>query len=379
MKEFLYYTRSERRGLVVLLLLCIFIWVLPRLLPWRARADSDALAAFQAEVLAWQGDTAIRSSQPAEPEPDAAHDPMPFDPNTADRATLAAAGLSHRTISAWLSYTSKGGRFRDLEDLEQFRALSAEDLAAIRPYLRWPRRASAASSLGDNATQAAPEYFSFDPNDVTREELRRLGVGERVASAWLNFLASGARFRQAEEVRKVYGLSTEQWERLAPHMTFASPADQQPSPPATFAAWEEAETPRSYETVAIDINQASAEQWQSLYGIGPAFSRRIVQFRDKLGGFARIEQVAETYGLPDSTFQRIRGQLRLSPITRPLAINHLSKEDLADHPYLGWREAEALIRYRQQHGPFSNLDDLRKVYALDAGMIERLAPYLVFE
>ncbi|MCB0635590.1 MAG: helix-hairpin-helix domain-containing protein, partial [Lewinella sp.] len=288
------------------------------------------------------------------------------------RAGLEAHGLPPATVRAWLSYTRQGGRFRRLADLERFRALQAEDLQRLVPYLQWPS--------GGKEEEGSPPgrevaHFPFDPNTVNRDDLLRLGLPARVATTWMNFLTSGARFGQADDVRRVYGLSDPDFERLRPLMQFPEKKVDEGSLPLAARALAGAARPAP---VTIDINRATAEEWQALYGIGPAFSRRIVQFRDKLGGFVRIEQVAETYGLPDSTFQSIRPQLLSSPILRPLAINLAGKEELAGHPYLDWRTAEALVRYRQQNGAFRELADLEKVYALEAETLARLAPYLDF-
>ncbi|MEL7222270.1 MAG: helix-hairpin-helix domain-containing protein, partial [Bacteroidota bacterium] len=132
-------------------------------------------------------------------------------------------------------------------------------------------------------------------------------------------------------------------------------------------------------SVIIDINQATATQWQELRGIGPAYSERIVNFRDKLGGFVSVAQVAETYGLPDSTFQAIYLQLRPSAIFRSLSINHLGVGELAAHPYLSQNNARAIVRYREEHGSYKNAEDLGKLYSLTEKVKKNIVPYLSFD
>ena len=52
---------------------------------------------------------------------------------------------------------------------------------------------------------------------------------------------------------------------------------------------------------------------------------------------------------------------------------------LAKKPYLKTKLAKVIIAYRDQHGPFKAIDDLKKIYALDAGTLEKVRPYLIIK
>ena len=116
-----------------------------------------------------------------------------------------------------------------------------------------------------------------------------------------------------------------------------------------------------------------------LYGIGKVFSKRIVKFRDKLGGFYDINQIAETYGLPDSTFQEIKPQLILSTDFSPLHINLLTEDQLAAHPYINWKQAKTLINYRFHHGAYKNVEDIKASMAFKDSTLVKVKPYLSFQ
>ena len=296
----------------------------------------------------------------------------PFNPNEAHRSTLEALALPANTIRSWLSYTTKGGRWHSLDDLRRFRALQAEDLERIRPYLVFPG-AEGSDASGQLPDPSNTVLWPFDPNQATAQELESMGIPrEGLPTPGNVFVAGGGRFRQAEDIRMVYGLPDELADRLIPYVVIAEDEEEDES-----SANEPSVS--STESRTIDINQASQQEWQALRGIGPKLSSRIIRFRDKLGGFHRIEQVAETYGLPDSTFQSIRTQLQLSPIFRPLPINSADVKELAGHPYLTNREAEALVNYRNNHGPFQSAADLESVLALKAETKVKIGPYLEFE
>ncbi|MBX2871413.1 MAG: helix-hairpin-helix domain-containing protein, partial [Saprospiraceae bacterium] len=228
--------------------------------------------------------------------------------------------------------------------------------------------------------EIAPTLFPFDPNTVSEEELHQLGLSSKVAKTWINFRNKGGVFQHAEDVKKIYGLHENQYEQLHPFIGIPKRATVDTALVASARIPTEA-IPSSYDRrpLVIDINQAEASEWEQLKGIGPAYARRILSFREKLGGFISIDQVADTYHLPDSTFQLIRPFLRSSPINKPIRINQVDAKTLQSHPFLSWKEANAIINYRYQHGKFSQLDDLYSLHALSEETILRIGPYLSFE
>ncbi|MEL6358448.1 MAG: helix-hairpin-helix domain-containing protein [Bacteroidota bacterium] len=104
----------------------------------------------------------------------------------------------------------------------------------------------------------------------------------------------------------------------------------------------------------FNMNTADEAQFRTIKGIGEVLSARIVKFRDKLGGFVRPSQYEEVYGLRPEVVQRLKKYTYISPSFRPqcLNINTADIRTLAAHPYLTLQQARAIVRYREQHGPF---------------------------
>jgi DNA uptake protein ComE-like DNA-binding protein len=213
--------------------------------------------------------------------------------------------------------------------------------------------------------------FPFDPNRADKETLVRLGLSTRTAQSILNYREKGGQFRKKEDLARIYTLSEGDYQRIAPYIDI--PESRKPEPKKRWDSQKE-EVP-----ITIDINKSGKEAWQQLKGIGPGYAGRIIGFRDKLGGFSSIEQVADTYGLPDSVFQQIRPQLIYSPIFRMLPVNRATEEELAAHPYLSKKQARVLVMFRQNHGGFQNLEDLAPIRAIPDSTLQKLAPYLSFE
>jgi competence protein ComEA len=132
----------------------------------------------------------------------------------------------------------------------------------------------------------------------------------------------------------------------------------------------------------IDVNTADSAAFESLPGIGPVLAARIIKFRNKLGGFYSINQVKETYGISDSVFKIITpllhvnsNELKLNKVN----INSVTKEQLKTHPYMRWAIVNAIIEFRNQHGAFVNLTDLKKISVITNDVYSKISPYLTIQ
>jgi len=132
------------------------------------------------------------------------------------------------------------------------------------------------------------------------------------------------------------------------------------------------------EVKAVDINTGDSTAFEALPGIGATLAMRIIRFREKLGGFYSVEQVKETFGLADSTFSRIRPYLQFINYSgvRQININTATMDELKAHPYIRYNLARVIINYREQHGFFATVEDLKKITAIDAMQYEKLKAYL---
>jgi competence protein ComEA len=131
--------------------------------------------------------------------------------------------------------------------------------------------------------------------------------------------------------------------------------------------------------IKIDVNKANVEEWLELRGIGRTFATRIVEQREKLGGFASFEQIRLIHGIPDSTYRNILPHLLTSsPIYRKISINKITIDNFM-HPYLTRKQVEILMRYRVNHGDFKKIEDLKKTGVFTDDLLEKLKPYIIFD
>jgi DNA uptake protein ComE-like DNA-binding protein len=224
--------------------------------------------------------------------------------------------------------------------------------------------------------------FYFDPNTATQEQLLALGLREKTAQNIINYRSKGGRFRKPEDLSKLYSLKPEEAERLMPYVRIENEPEAKPEsdggvvitePPAARPS-----TAKLRNDIApVDINVADSITWMVLPGIGAKRASAILRYRERLGGFISIAQVGETFGLPDSVFQKIQPALIIGGgKIDQLSINIATEAQLKAHPYIGWQIAKIIVAYRNQHGAYKSVDDLLKIYVIKKDWLEKARPYL---
>lgn len=223
---------------------------------------------------------------------------------------------------------------------------------------------------------AVPELFYFDPNTISVTGWKRLGLRDKTIQTIQRYLAKGGRFRKPEDIGKIWGLHPDAVDRLLPYVRMEENRVAVNPSMNTQTAYPAHNKPVFIKTL-IDINTADTSAFIALPGIGSKLAARIVSFRDKLGGFVAVEQLKETFGLPDSTYQKIKERLHITqPAPRQLNVNTASLDDLKSHPYIRYAIANAIVQYRNQHGEFGTLEDLKKIMLITGDVYNKMLPYL---
>jgi len=226
------------------------------------------------------------------------------------------------------------------------------------------------------------ELFYFDPNTLSFEGWQKLGLRDKTIQTIKNYLSKGGHFKTPDDLKKVYGLFPDEYDRIAPYIQItASNATIDNANNTTTAQTDtrqaKSNTPKYN---IVHINTADTTAFIALPGIGSKLAARIINFRDKLGGFYSINQVAETYGLPDSTFQKIKQYLSVDENSiQKININSATAELLKAHPYIRWELAKPIINYRTEHGLFTKIEDLKKIMVITDEAYRKLEPYLTLQ
>jgi len=221
------------------------------------------------------------------------------------------------------------------------------------------------------------ELFYFDPNTLSADGWKKLGLRDKTIATIQNYISKGGKFRQAEDIGKIWGLHENEVQRLLPYVSIA---EQTSSNNEKKSFENKAFEKKENKIIAFDINAADTSAFIALPGIGSKLANRIIAFRDKLGGFYKVEQVAETFALADSVFQKIRSSLMLtSPKVKRININTASADEMKVHPYIRFALANAIVQYRGQHGKFTSVSDIKKIMIVTDELYNKLEPYLIIQ
>ncbi len=213
----------------------------------------------------------------------------------------------------------------------------------------------------------------FNPNTASVEVLMSMGLKAKVAHTIIHYRNKGGKFFKKEDLKKIYGLSANEYNQIEAFISLDSKGDDKEN---SFSSKEPKREQYVEKTWTIDVNKADQEEFEKLYGIGKYLANKIVHFRNKLGGFHHIEQVGETYGLEDSTFQKIKSKLVCpNPELHQLSINESTYETLEAHPYISKYLAEDIVKYREKNGKFTDLAQLLQLKNIKSDF-QKIIPYL---
>ncbi len=209
-----------------------------------------------------------------------------------------------------------------------------------------------------NISEGSPVHF--DPNSASYADWQRHGLTDVQARTIANYLAKGGRFRKPADLKKIYGITDSDYTKLAPLMKIRQP--------------------ESHKAQVIEINSADSARLVGVEGIGPAFAKRIIYYRERLGGFVNKEQLKEVFGIDAVKYDEIKGQVSVNPgRIRKININTITFDKLRLMPYLDYKQVNAIIEYRKQHGSYTDINDLAAIAIIDEQILRKIEPYLIYK
>lgn len=228
-----YLSKRDRQGYFVLIVLLLLLAVgryvythyfdkapLPEPLTEEQRAE---LQHFNEQVKA------AEQKREAEYKQETAGELFPFNPNTADSATLRRLGLAPWQVHNLMKYRRKGGHWRNTDDFARLYGLTQEQFARLRPYIIIPpteqelaamRREQRYDSLHRNYVEKFPAGTILDLNTADTTELKRIpGIGSYYASKICRYRQRLGGFVSVEQIKEIDGLpdGIEQWFIVSPN------------------------------------------------------------------------------------------------------------------------------------------------------------------
>ena len=216
-----------------------------------------------------------------------------------------------------------------------------------------------------NDTGGTP--IPFDPNTASQATLIKAGLAGKEANTLINYRKRGGVFRQPADIKKVYGIEDAKAEKLIPFVKLNQ------------SVLLKSDSHSVQQNSRIDINTSDSVTLVKLPGIGPVLSSRIIKYRCLLGGFARIEQLKEVYGLPAETYETIKGMVFAdSSVISRININSAVYKELIRIPYFEKYEVSAILKYRKLNGRIPRINVLVDNKLITTEKAYKVGPYIKY-
>lgn len=227
-----------------------------------------------------------------------------------------------------------------------------------------------------------PKKYLFNPNFITDFKAYTLGMSSEEFDRLQGFRSKDRWINSVADFKKVTGVSDSLLHEISPLFKFPEWVAN-PKPRSTNE-WKKT----SYNGFAdkshaqkIDLNLATQEQLQEVSGIGPALSKRIVLYRDKISGFTNDLQLHNVWGLDEGV---VKNALELFTVktSKPIEkinLNSASASDMATIPGISFDLAKKIWEFRKLRDRVNNFSELEKIESLSQVKLELIQLYLYIE
>ncbi len=263
----------------------------------------------------------------------------------------------------------------DFNSLPNISMTAAEDAVLSFQELADSVKSSGTPPAKEKETPKSNQPFLSPVTIMTASvnQLTAIGFSKKVAFTIQKYIKAGGQIRDEKNLQKIYGIDTNELKDILPFIIFPSPPVKQDSISSKSTYLH-----KEYASTVFDLNTATADELESLPGIGPVLADRITKFRTALGGFYSIDQIRECYGLKEETFDLIKSRLVLVEPLQQFSLDTVNFKTFS-HPYINRNVLRMLPNFIKNHGPIKNERALRKVFPPDTNWCNKLLPYVNFD
>ena len=352
-RDYFTFSRNERKGITILLILVFLLGIANKLVFYFEKpAQIDFNLLDSASIKLGEHSDSINQTKIQTKL-------FRFNPNTIDSAALDSLDLPATVKSNLLKFRNKNGKFYSYSDFKKIYGVTDSIYGRVESYLFLNVEPNRQLIIVNNQ-----ELFQFDPNKASDQDFLRLGFSKKQISIIRNFQSKAGHFRSKEDFFNVYGITEHQKTVLSDYVLIEY------HPKIVAKRIELVNEDR------IELNNADSVSLEQLPGIGKKLSKRIVKYRELLGGFYKIDQLSEVYGLNEETIQKIEGKVTIDTTKiRKIDLNFANQKELSRHPYIQKELAYKIVKFRTASGSISSLSVLLDNVILNIDEYKRLRPY----
>ena len=228
-----------------------------------------------------------------------------------------------------------------------------------------------------------PKVYPFNPNYITDYKGEQLGMSLEEIDRLLAFRKTNKFVNSKEEFQNITKVSDSLLNKISPYFKFPDWVVKQNQSSNSSRNSKESFTENSYKKKEVkisttDINKATAEDFQSISGIGSAFSNRIIKYRSKLQGFSFDDQLYEVWGLDKEIADKVLSVFKIDekPIIKKVNINTIEFKQLLKNPYVDYELCKKIFNYRDEVAELQNISELKHIEGFPVELYDRIVLYL---
>lgn len=223
-------------------------------------------------------------------------------------------------------------------------------------------------------TKPEIELFEFDPNNLSDENWKKLGLSNKQILTIRNYENKGGKFKVKEDFKKMYCISAKQYAQLEDYIKIKAVIKEQTDEHLNKSVF----TNKGVVSI-LELNSVDSIQLIKLKGIGGYFANKIIKYRNLLGGFFEKEQLMEVWNLNGEKYNEIQEYVTIDiSKVKKININSCTVQELK-HPYLKWNQINAIVNYREKHGKYKAVDEIKRTDLVDDETLRKIAPYLTVD
>ncbi len=263
--------------------------------------------------------------------------------------------------------------------LDQASLHNLDSLLALRQAALDEQRLRSSASLQE-VSELQP--FPFNPNTMTEEEGKRMGLTERQIRNIVNYREKGGKFYSKNDLAKLYTISEEDFAQLKPYIVLpeVSRKDYTKSKTETkeYQKVKKEKLPPSSLSV-VDLNKVDSATLVELPQIGTYTAARIIAYRESLGGFLEKEQLLEVKGMNQAHYDAVQAYINIGEVSvRKIDVNRADFKALVSHPYLNYNQVKRIFNQREKRGMIKDWEQLKTLIGEKDSVNPLLEHYVKF-
>lgn len=212
----------------------------------------------------------------------------------------------------------------------------------------------------------------FNPNDYQLSDWMKLGLSEKQAAVIIRFSKRG--IHSNEQLKQIYVIHEDLFHLIKDSTYY--PEGQK---------WQQKQ---AYETAPVqkqahtktDLNHATHEELLELPGIGEFYAKKIIEYREKLGGYISEQQLLELWKFDEEKFNKLKNRVFVDRNgVKQINVNTCTAEELSKHPYISWNVANSIVKMRGKSQKYTNFDQLLQSELISVELLEKIKPYLTLD